>query len=91
MILFCLRKNDIAVCARVSKAWNAICTLIVWRKLSILKSSRIWPFTTEEVRQALIINGKFVRELNLKYCSLLKLFVTPEYVPPIKHYPAKDF
>lgn len=91
MILLCLRKNDLTVCARVSKAWNTICTPILWRKLSILKSSRLWPFTTEEIRQALINNGKFVRELNLKYYSLLDLkyyslldlFVTPGHVPRI--------
>ncbi|KAF8953334.1 hypothetical protein BGZ52_012455, partial [Haplosporangium bisporale] len=63
MVFLCLRKNDLTICARVSEAWNTICTPILWRKLSILKSSRFWPFTTEEIRQVFINSGKFVREL----------------------------
>lgn len=81
MIFLCLRKNDLTICARVSKTWNAIGTPILWRKISVTTSKQFRRFATGAAQQAVVKNGEHIRELDIEYLSLLDLFAIPIYDP----------
>ncbi|KAG0332372.1 hypothetical protein BG000_010059 [Podila horticola] len=76
-----LTKNDLTIAARVSKAWNGICTPLVWKTLSLTKKNQFWLFTEPELMQSVFRNREHIRELDLQFLSLLHLFSKPRYGP----------